>query len=59
VDSGAASNACGCARRSSSASGPFDRLVVATAMTARARLVTADANVIAFAKSAGLKLVEL
>ena len=38
---------------------PFDRLIVATALRAKARLVTADAKVIAFAKAAGLKLVEL
>jgi PIN domain nuclease of toxin-antitoxin system len=38
---------------------PFDRLIVATALGAKARLVTADAKIIAFAKAAGLKLVEL
>jgi hypothetical protein len=38
---------------------PFDRWIVATAVTAKARLVTADAKIITFAKAAGLKLVEL
>jgi PIN domain nuclease of toxin-antitoxin system len=38
---------------------PFDRLIVATALRAKARLVTADAKIIGFAKAAGLSLVEL
>lgn len=38
---------------------PFDRLIVATALGAKARLVTADVKILAFAKAAGLSLVEL
>jgi PIN domain nuclease of toxin-antitoxin system len=38
---------------------PFDRLIVATATSARARLVTADTKITAFASGAGLKLLEL
>lgn len=38
---------------------PFDRLIVATAARTRARLVTADAKIIAFARTAGLALLEL
>ena len=38
---------------------PFDRLIVATAVTAKARLVTADAKIVAFAKRAGLPLLEV
>lgn len=38
---------------------PFDRLIVATATSANARLVTADAKIIAFAKGAGVPLLEL
>lgn len=38
---------------------PFDRLIVATAVSAKARLVTADVKIISFAKAAGVKLVEL
>ena len=38
---------------------PFDRLIVATAASAEARLVTADGKIIAFAKSTGLSLLEV
>jgi hypothetical protein len=38
---------------------PFERLIVATATSASARLVTADAKMIAFAKSAGVPLLEV
>ena len=38
---------------------PFDRLIVATAANAMARLVTADAKTVAFAKSVSLPLLEL
>lgn len=38
---------------------PFDRLIVATAIRVRARLVTADLKIIAFAKQAGLPVLEL
>jgi PIN domain nuclease of toxin-antitoxin system len=38
---------------------PFDRLIVATAVSTRARLITADSKIIAFAKDAGIELVEL
>ena len=38
---------------------PFDRLIVAAATSARARLVTADSKIITFAKNAGLQLLEL
>ena len=38
---------------------PFDRLIVATAVSAGARFVTADSQIIEFAKSAGLKVLEL
>lgn len=38
---------------------PFDRLIVAAAVSAKAHLVTADAKVVAFATGAGLRLVEL
>lgn len=38
---------------------PFDRLIVAAAMSSRARLVTADSKIITFAKNAGLQLLEL
>ena len=38
---------------------PFDRLIVAGAMHAGARLVTADSKIVAFAKNAGLSLLEL
>lgn len=38
---------------------PFDRLIVATAVQSKAHLVTADAKIMAFAKTAGVKLVEL
>jgi PIN domain nuclease of toxin-antitoxin system len=38
---------------------PFDRLIVAAAMSSRARLVTADSKIVAFAKDAGLQLFEL
>lgn len=38
---------------------PFDRLIVATALAAGARLVTADSKTVAFAKSAGLSMLEV
>jgi PIN domain nuclease of toxin-antitoxin system len=38
---------------------PFDRLIVAAAMSSRARLVTADSKIITFAKDAGVQLFEL
>jgi PIN domain nuclease of toxin-antitoxin system len=38
---------------------PFDRIIVATAGSCRAQLVTADSRVIAFAKDARLNVVEL
>lgn len=38
---------------------PFDRLIVATATSTRAQLVTADAKMIAFARRARVKLLEL
>jgi PIN domain nuclease of toxin-antitoxin system len=38
---------------------PFDRLIVATATSASARLVTADVKMIAFAKRAGVALLEV
>lgn len=38
---------------------PFDRLIVATAISSRARLVTADSKIVSFATSAGLQLLEL
>jgi PIN domain nuclease of toxin-antitoxin system len=38
---------------------PFDRLIVATAVHSRARLATADTKIIAFARAAGVKLLEL
>jgi PIN domain nuclease of toxin-antitoxin system len=38
---------------------PFDRLIVAAATSARARLVTADSKILAFARDAGLPLLEL
>lgn len=38
---------------------PFDRLIVAAAMHAGARLVTADSKIVAFAKKAGLPILEL
>lgn len=38
---------------------PFDRLIVATAIAERARLVTADAKIIAFAKHVSLPVLEL
>ncbi len=38
---------------------PFDRLIVAASMATSARLVTADAKIIAFAKSAGAELLEV
>jgi PIN domain nuclease of toxin-antitoxin system len=37
----------------------FDRLIVAAAVTAGARLVTADAKIVSFAKNAGLSLLEV
>jgi PIN domain nuclease of toxin-antitoxin system len=38
---------------------PFDRLIVATATSEKARLFTADAKIIAFARNAGVPLIEL
>jgi PIN domain nuclease of toxin-antitoxin system len=38
---------------------PFDRLIVASAVRAQARLVTADSKIVAFAREAGLQLLEL
>jgi PIN domain nuclease of toxin-antitoxin system len=38
---------------------PFDRMIVATAGHARARLATADAKIIEFARRAGVQLLEL
>lgn len=38
---------------------PFDRLIVAAAMSSRAHLVTADSKIVTFAKAAGLQLYEL
>lgn len=38
---------------------PFDRLIVAAAASAGARLMTADSKILAFARSAGLPLIEL
>jgi PIN domain nuclease of toxin-antitoxin system len=38
---------------------PFDRLIVAGAISSRARLVTADSRIATFAKEAGLPLFEL
>ena len=38
---------------------PFDRMIVTAATHSKARLVTADATVVAFAKNAGLPLLEL
>jgi PIN domain nuclease of toxin-antitoxin system len=38
---------------------PFDRFIVAGAIALRARLVTADTKIVAFARSAGLRLLEL
>lgn len=40
-------------------SDPFDRLIVATAVSARARLLTADLKIIEFAKRAGVYVFEL
>ena len=37
----------------------FDRLIVATATSANAHLVTADAKILAFAENAGVSLLEL
>lgn len=38
---------------------PIDRVIVATAVSTGTRLVTADTKIIAFAKEAGLDLLEL
>lgn len=38
---------------------PFDRLIVATATSIKARLVTADELIIGFAHDAGVKVLEL
>ena len=38
---------------------PFDRLIVAAATRSRARLVTADAKIIEFARAASLPVLEL
>jgi PIN domain nuclease of toxin-antitoxin system len=38
---------------------PFDRIIVATAVESKARFVTADTKIIAFARSAGLEVLEL
>jgi PIN domain nuclease of toxin-antitoxin system len=38
---------------------PFDRLVVTSALRVKARLVTADEKIAAFAREAGLPLLEL
>lgn len=38
---------------------PFDRIIVAAAMSSRARLVTADSKIVTFAKNAGLQFLEL
>lgn len=38
---------------------PFDRLIVATASSTSARLVTADAKIIAFARAVGVARLEL
>lgn len=40
-------------------SDPFDRLIVAAATLTKARLVTADTKIIAFAANAGLAILEL
>ncbi len=37
----------------------LDRIIVATALGAKARLVTADSKIVAFAKSAGLEIFAL
>jgi PIN domain nuclease of toxin-antitoxin system len=38
---------------------PFDRMIVATAMRAGARLVTADAEIATFARAAGVALLDV
>jgi PIN domain nuclease of toxin-antitoxin system len=38
---------------------PFDRLIVASALRAKARLVTADEKIVSFARACGLQLLEL
>src|SRR5262249_46393260 len=38
---------------------PFDRLIVATAIQAKARLVTADALILKFARRAGVDVLEV
>ena len=38
---------------------PLDRLIVAAATRSRARLVTADAKIIEFARATGLAVLEL
>ena len=38
---------------------PFDRLIVATTMSSKARLVTADTSIIEFAQASSLELLEI
>ncbi len=38
---------------------PFDRLIVAAALSSQAQLMTADVKIIAFAKSAGVSVLEI